>query len=291
MSEIVESKMFDDYEINTNTKEIPVFNVINILGRDFTIYGCDRNPLFLARDVAEVIDYSKTGSGRYNTDKMLRTVPNNEKLVLSFVGPGINGGPSQRRKAWFVTENGLYTILMQSRKPLALQFQEEVKKILWTLRREGIYASPNTISFYMNEPEELEHLVEDFKRIEDERNYYRDQINEMKDKAKYYDDVLTYSGRTYTMRDICEQCHIKISYKEMYEKLRENKLMYRVGDKNYFTFPAGREKFCVTVSYVKVTKDGRKITVNKKRWTEAGKQWVYSYALSWGLVNNDTTQP
>ena len=289
MSEIVESKMFDDYEINTNTKEIPVFNVINILGRDFTIYGCDRNPLFLARDVAEVIDYCRDGKGNRNVNMMLRTVPENEKLTSTILVSGPKG--SQRRKMWFVTENGLYTILMQSRKPLALQFQEEVKKILWTLRREGIYASPNTISFYMNEPEELEHLVEDFKRIEDERNYYRDQLNEIKEDAQYARDVLTYSGRTYTMRDICEQCHIKISYKDMYEKLRENKLMYRVGDKNYFTFPAGREKFCVTVSYVKVTKDGRKITVNKKRWTEAGKQWVYSYALSWGLVDNDTTHP
>lgn len=27
-------------EINQNTREISVFNVINILGRDFTIYGC-----------------------------------------------------------------------------------------------------------------------------------------------------------------------------------------------------------------------------------------------------------
>ena len=289
MSEIVESKMFDDYEINTNTKEIPVFNVINILGRNFTIYGCDRNPLFLARDVAEVIDYAKTGKGSYDLNRMLRTVPDNEKLLRTIFVSGQNGG-GQKRKIWFITENGLYTVLMQSRKPLALQFQEEVKKILWTLRRKGIYASPSTITSYLDEPDELEHLVEDFKQIEDERNYYRDQMNEMKDKAKYCDDVLTYSGRTYTMRDICEQCHIKISYKEMYEKLRENKLMYKVGDKNYFTFPAGREKFCVTVSYVKVTKDGRKITVNKKRWTEAGKQWVYSYALSWGLVNNDTTQ-
>ena len=227
MSEIVESKMFDDYEISTNTKEIPVFNVINILGRDFTIYGCDRNPLFLARDVAEVIDYAKTGKGSYDLNRMLRTVPDNEKLLRSIFVPGQNGG-GQRRKVWMITENGLYTILMQSRKPLALQFQEEVKKILWTLRREGIYASPNTISFYMNEPEELEHLVEDFKRIEDERNYYRDQLNEIKEDAQYARDVLTYSGRTYTMRDICEQCHIKISYKDMYEKSEREKKVIEV---------------------------------------------------------------
>lgn len=284
MSETVESKMFSG-EIKANTEEIPVFNVINILGRNFTIYGCDRNPLFLARDVAEVIDYAKTGKGSYDLNRMLRTVPDNEKLLRSIFVPGQNGS-GQRRKVWMITENGLYTVLMQSRKPLALQFQEEVKKILWTLRREGIYASPNTISFYMNEPEELEHLVEDFKQIEDERNYYRDQVNEMKDKAKYCDDILTYSGRTYTMRDICEQLNLTVSYKEMYQKLRDKGIMYRVGNKSYFKHPFGKEKFYVTVSYIKTTKDGRKITVNKKRWTEAGKQWIYGFALAWGLVNN-----
>lgn len=78
-------------EINQNTREISVFNVINILGRDFTIYGCERNPLFLARDVAEVIDYAKNTNGAYNIAMMLRTVPDNEKLVSTIFIPGQNG--------------------------------------------------------------------------------------------------------------------------------------------------------------------------------------------------------
>lgn len=64
-----EVKNFDEYyDISFNTREISVFNVINILGKNFTIYGCERNPLFLARDVAEVIDYSKTSNGKYNVN-------------------------------------------------------------------------------------------------------------------------------------------------------------------------------------------------------------------------------
>ncbi|MBO2536288.1 BRO-N domain-containing protein [Rummeliibacillus suwonensis] len=34
------------------------------------------------------------------------------------------------QKTWFLTENGLYEVLMQSRKPIAKQFKKQVKEIL-----------------------------------------------------------------------------------------------------------------------------------------------------------------
>ena len=38
-----EVKNFDEYsDISFNTREISVFNVINILGKNFTIYGCEK---------------------------------------------------------------------------------------------------------------------------------------------------------------------------------------------------------------------------------------------------------
>ena len=36
-------------------------------------------------------------------------------------------------KQWFLTEDGLYEVLMQSRKPIARQFKKEVKKTLLTI--------------------------------------------------------------------------------------------------------------------------------------------------------------
>ena len=40
---------------------------------------------------------------------------------------------------WFLTENGLYEILMQSRKPIAKQFKKGVKTILKEIRTNGGY--------------------------------------------------------------------------------------------------------------------------------------------------------
>ena len=40
---------------------------------------------------------------------------------------------------WFLTEDGLYEVLMQSRKPIAKQFKKKVKEILKQIRKTGGY--------------------------------------------------------------------------------------------------------------------------------------------------------
>ncbi len=52
-----------------------------ILGRKITMYGSIENPLFLARDVADWIDYSKRKDGSYQTGNMLKKVDPDEKTV------------------------------------------------------------------------------------------------------------------------------------------------------------------------------------------------------------------
>ncbi len=45
-----------------------------VLGKKFRVYGTFEKPLFLAKEVAEWIDYSKTSEGYYNVSKMLKLV-------------------------------------------------------------------------------------------------------------------------------------------------------------------------------------------------------------------------
>ena len=65
---------------------------------------------------------------------MMRTVDDNEKLIQTLFVSG------QNREMWFLTEDGLYEVLMQSRKPIAKEFKREVKQILKTIRKRGLYA-------------------------------------------------------------------------------------------------------------------------------------------------------
>jgi len=106
-----------------NENEVEQVTVITILGTPFNMYGTIDNPIFLANEIAEKIEYSMDKVGQ-----MLDLVEDDEKLTDTIYRAG------QRREMWFVTENGLYELLMQSRKPLAKQFKFEIKKMLRMLR-------------------------------------------------------------------------------------------------------------------------------------------------------------
>lgn len=92
-----------------------------VLGREFKIYGTIEEPLFLAKDVAEFIEHT-------DLSRMVNLVDEEEKLKRTLYVSG------QNREMWFLTEDGLYEVLMQSRKPIAKQFKKQVKQILKSLR-------------------------------------------------------------------------------------------------------------------------------------------------------------
>lgn len=65
-------------------KVLTVIDETEILGKRIQMYGSVDNPLFLAKDVAEWIDYSKRSNGTYQTSNMLKHVDEEEKAVKSF---------------------------------------------------------------------------------------------------------------------------------------------------------------------------------------------------------------
>lgn len=124
--------------------KLEIINEQEVLGKDFKVYGTFENPLFLAKDVAEWIDYAFKDSRKVNRDvsKMLRTVDEDEKIKATMKLGGedcSHGGVRENTEMWFLTEDGLYEVLMQSRKPIAKAFKKEVKKILKEIRKTGSY--------------------------------------------------------------------------------------------------------------------------------------------------------
>lgn len=121
--------------------ELKVICEQTILGENFKVYGTIDEPLFLAKDVAEWIDYSET-----NVKKMMEMVDDDEKIKMFCtintirhndtkpVNISVSGGANR----WFLTEDGLYEVLMQSRKPLAKMFKAKVKNLLKELRKNNV---------------------------------------------------------------------------------------------------------------------------------------------------------
>ena len=101
--------------------EIQVIDRTEILEHEVITYGDLENPLFLAKDVANWIEHS-------DVSKMMKSVDEDEKVKNIIRTLGGN------QEMWFLTEDGLYEVLMQSRKPIAKQFKKKVKKLLKDLR-------------------------------------------------------------------------------------------------------------------------------------------------------------
>ena len=93
--------------------ELTVINEQKVLGKDFKVYGTFEEPLFLAKDVAEWIEHS-------DVSKMVQSIDEDEKLTRTMFVSG------QNREVWLLTENGLYEVLFQSRKPIAKEFKKQV---------------------------------------------------------------------------------------------------------------------------------------------------------------------
>lgn len=160
--------------------ELTIINEQEVLGKHFTVYGTADEPLFLAKDVAEWIEHSKPSI-------MVDTVDEDEKLRETIFTSG------QNREVWFLTENGLYEVLMQSRKPLAKEFKKKVKEILKSIRKHGLYAIDDLLENPDMAIAALQKLKEERQlrlKAQEEVAQKNQIIQELQPKASYYDLVL-----------------------------------------------------------------------------------------------------
>lgn len=102
-----------------------VLKQTELLGQQFEVYGTPQEPLFKAQDIALMLSLK-------NTSDMISRVDEEERSKLNLGRQG---------ETWMLTENGLYEVLMQSRKPIAKQFKRGVKAILKEIRTNGGYVA------------------------------------------------------------------------------------------------------------------------------------------------------
>lgn len=102
-----------------------IVGVLRFDGLELPVYNSLDEPIFRATDIADIIGYSAG-----NTFRMLDMCEEDEKLNLPLVVSG------QRRKISFTTETGLYSILAQSRVPLARKWRRIIFDELIELRKQ-----------------------------------------------------------------------------------------------------------------------------------------------------------
>ena len=148
----------------------------NIDGFNAKVYGTVENPLFLAKDIAELIEHSRAS-------EMLKIVDDDEKLMQPILVSG------QNRNMWFLTEDGLYEVLMSSKKPQAKIFKKKVKEILKTIRKHGAYMTDAKVQDVISGNGLADLLLQagnQIKQLELEKS-------QMKPKALFADSVSRFS--------------------------------------------------------------------------------------------------
>ena len=261
--------------------QIQVLKQTELLGHQFTVYGTAENPMFLAREIAECIDYDKT-----SLNKLVASVDDDEK------GRNIIPTPGGNQQVWFLTEGGLYEVLMQSRKPIAKQFKKGVKQILHEVRTTGGYIStkqedtPEEImaraltiaqATLVKREERLKQLEAEnaqkqiiIERKDEEISMKDDTIKALAPKGKCYDEIMSSEGLVTTNMIAA---FLGVSAIKLNKLLCEWGVQYRQSSVYFLTAKYRSKGFTRHVPYPYMD-NGVQKSREHMYWTESGRKFV-----------------
>lgn len=260
--------------------EIQVLKQTELLGQQFTVYGTAEEPLFRAKDVMKWIEHP-------NITTMLSMVDDEEKGVKELLTPG------GRQQVRFLTEDGLYEILMQSRKPIAKQFKKGVKAILKEIRTTGAYITTNA-----EETDEelmaralaaaeraIKRKEERIKQLEKDTTEQRaiiiqkdgtieaqeKEIKKSAPKVNYYDEHLQ-SVNTVTTTQIANE--IGIEGHKLNQILREKGIIYKQSGQWLLRVPYSGWELHATRTQTFTRSDGSVGSSSYTVWTQKGRMFI-----------------
>ena len=192
-------------------KILTVIQETEILGKKIQMYNSIEYPLFLAKDVAEWIDYSIS-----NVSKMLKSVDEDEKTTRKFCTSGSN----YQTEAWFLTEDGLYECCMQSKKPIAKQMKKEIKQYLKSIRLTGA-AIPE------GKEQEMVNYYFSGLSAELQGQIVNELIEKNKELQQFYDDLMNTQGLM-SINTMAKE--LEIGEYKLFSFLREKKVFFYDND-------------------------------------------------------------
>ena len=266
-------------------KEIKIINKSTFLDKEIDVWGSAEQPLFRAKDVSDWLNLK-------NTPEIIKRIDTEERHKFNL---GRNGGDT-----WFLTEDGLYELLMQSRKPIAKQFKKGVKKILHEIRTKGGYIAstdadtPEDImaravlvaqQTLARREERIKELEEQSRRqvlVIEQKDEQIDlqckQIKEAAPKADYYDKTLA-STSCMTTTQVADDLHITAH--TLNRKLQEIGIIYSQSGQWHLKMPYKKWNLAGTRTYNYQSNNGEVVTKVTLVWNQRGKRFILA------LYNNN----
>ena len=240
-------------------EELQVFEQRSVLGQELKIYGTQEEPLFLAKDIATWIGHS-------NRTMMVNNVDEDEKVVRNAYTLG------GMQEQWFLTEDGMYEVLMQSRKPIAKAFKKKVKEILKDIRKHGMYATEQTIDSMLNDPDTAIQLLQNYKEEKNRRAIAELKVKELEPKAAYYDLILSNTSLI-TIGSIAKD--YGMTAQAMNKLLHGLKVQYKQSNQWLLYAKYQAEGYVSSDPAVITHTDGTTSVRMSTKWTQKGRKFLY----------------
>lgn len=250
---------------------VKVLTKAEVLTKEFILYGTVEEPLFLAKDVAEWIEYDLS-----SINKLVQNVDDEEK-VRSII-PTLGG----EQEMWMLTEDGVYEVLMQSRKPKAKLFKKEVKSILKSIRLNGGYiANQEQLT-----PEQIvanalivaQNIINNQNRQIEEMSI---KMSELEKKSDYLDLILE-SKETVTVTQIAQD--YGMSAKAFNKILMKLGIQHKVNGQ-WILYAKYLGEGYVHSKTVSITRsNGMKDTVMNTEWKQKGRIFLYNLLKDNGYI-------
>lgn len=238
--------------------------------------GTPEQPLFCLADVARVLGLKTSKLVQRLSDDVLSKYPISDSL-------------GREQVTNFINEDGLYDVILDSRKPEAKRFRKWVtSEVLPTIRKHGAYMTKDTLERAITEPDFLIQLAttlkeEKAKRLEAEQQCEAQKqiIGEMEKKVSYLDLILS-STSTMTITQIAQD--YGMSGQRMNKLLHGLRIQYKVGEQ-WILYAEYKDKCYVSSETIHfMTNEGVPCTTLNTKWTQKGRLFLYDILKKEGIL-------
>lgn len=196
----------------------------NFNGIDLTVILNEKNEVFfIGKEVSDILGFRSASDA-------VRYLDEDEKFLrLIHVG-------NKKRETNIITESGLYSLILKSKKEEAKVFKKWVtSEVLPSIRKHGAYMTPTTIESLIENPDLIIQLATTLKEEKAKVLELSKTIEVQKPKVEFADAVIGANTSILVgeMSIILKQNGVEIGQNRLYQYLRDNGYVIKNKDERY----------------------------------------------------------
>jgi len=199
--------------------------LILIKSDDFGPVKCDfwqdnnNNILMTREQIGRALGYSDPHRAIYKIHER-----NKDRLDKFSVVTKLTTTDGKAYETYLYTAKGVYEICRFSRQPKADAFMDWVWDVVESIRKHGIYATPQAVEAMLNDPDTMIKTLQALKKEREEKQKLQQQIERDKPKVLFADAVSTSKSSILVgeLAKILKQNGVDIGQNRMFKWLRQN---------------------------------------------------------------------